>query len=335
MTKVYPFHTLNEMYIFITQSKIAMKINYLIVILLFVTLGAYAQQDTTYWTRGFTATANLSQLSLTNWSAGGQNSVALNSGLFAFAQYTKANLSWNNKIDLAYGFINKKDDGYVKSDDKINVTTEFGYLFSPRPNRWKWTTLLDFKTQFDAGYNYPNDSVKISGFMTPGYLTIVTGLEYSPRKFITFLYSPVTGKLTFVRNQRLANLGSFGVDPAVYDTNGVLLQEGSNLNSEFGTYFRILFEKEIIEHTTLRSKAEFFSDYLNDFGTVDVNWETNLDMKINSFLSATMVFHLIYDKDIRFDKTDASGTVIGTEPRVQFKEFIGIGFKYSYANREL
>lgn len=312
-----------------------MKLNYLTLLLILTAITSRAQEDTTYWTRGFSATANFSQLSLTNWAAGGQNSLALNSGLLVFANYAKGQISWKNKIDLAYGFIYKKDDGYVKSDDKINAATEFGYLISPIPNRWKWTTLIDFKTQFDKGYNYPNDSVKISDFMAPGYLTLVTGLEFSPTKFLTFLYSPVTGKLTFVNDQTLANAGGFGVEPAVYDTTGVLIQKGENLNAEFGTYFRILFEKEIAEHTTLNSKAEFFSDYLKDFGVFDVNWETNLDMKINSFLTATVVFQLIYDRDIRFEKTDAFGTVIGTEPRVQFKEFLGIGFKYSLSNRKL
>jgi len=310
-----------------------MKRIYLSLVLVFLSLAVSAQQDTTYWRRGFNTSVAFSQLSLTNWSAGGQNSLSLNSGILLFADYAKQKLSWKNKIDLAYGFIYKKGDGYVKSDDKINVATEFGYLLSSTPNRWKWTTLFDFKTQFDKGYNYPNDSVKISNFMAPGYLTLVTGLEWAPKPWLTFLYSPLTGKITFVNDQTLANAGAYGVEPGVYDINGVLLMEGGNVNAEFGTFLRILFQKDFDKKVIVSSRAEFFTDYLKDFGVIDVSWESKLDLKVNSWLTTSLILHLIYDRDIRFEKTDATGAVIGTEPRVQFKEFLGIGFNYNLSNR--
>lgn len=292
------------------------------------------EQDTTYWRKGFAANAAFSQLSLTNWASGGQNSVALNSQLTLFADYEKDRTSWKNLIDLAYGFIQQKDDGYRKSDDKIQVSSEFGYLISRRPSLVKWTTLIDFKTQFDHGYNYPNDSVKISDFMAPGYLTVVTGIKYSPRPFFTVLYSPLSGKLTFVNDDILANAGAFGVEPAVRDANGAIIRDGKKLNSEFGTYLRVIFEKEIFKNGQLFSRAEFFTDYLMDFGIIDVNWESKLDMKINGWLSASLILHLIYDRDIRFEVTDSNGVVTGTEDRVQFKQYLGIGFKYALSNRD-
>lgn len=294
---------------------------------------AKSQEDTTYWRAGLSSTIAFSQLSLTNWASGGQNSIALNSGLTLFADYAKEKISWKNKIDLAYGFIQQKDDGYRKSDDRIIVITEFGYLISRKPNRMKWTTMIDFKTQFDKGYNYPNDSMKISDFMAPGYLTIVTGLEYSPKPHLTVLYSPVSGKFTFVNDQRLSNAGGFGVEGAVYDIDGILIQDGKNLNSEFGSYMRVQFEKEVMTNVTVFSKAEFFTDYLMDFGIIDVNWESKLDMKINNWLSANLILHLIYDRDIRFEVTDANGIITGTEDRIQFKEYLGVGFKYNVSNR--
>jgi hypothetical protein len=136
-----------------------------------------------------------------------------------------------------------------------------------------------------------------------------------------------------VNDQRLANAGAFGVTPATYDTNGMLITKGENINFEFGTFMRIQYEKEVAENVILTSKAEFFTDYLMDFGIIDVNWESKLDMKINSWLSAALILHLIYDRDIRFEVTDASGTVTGTEDKIQFKEFLGIGFKYAVSNR--
>ena len=310
-----------------------MKGNLLFLILLPVSFQAKSQEDTTYWRNGLSSTVAFSQLSLTNWASGGQNSIALNSGILLFAEYAKEKISWKNKIELAYGFIQQKNDGYRKSDDKISASTEFGYLIGRKPDRTKWITLLDFKTQFDRGYNYPDDSVKISDFMAPGYLMVVTGLEYSPKPNFTILYSPLSGKLTFVNDQQLANAGAFGVEAAVYDLNGILLREGKNLNPEFGTYMRVQYEKEVMKNVTLFSKAEFFTDYLMDFGIIDVNWESKFDMKINSWLSANLILHLIYDRDIRFEVADANGVVTGTEDRIQFKEYLGVGFKYSVSNR--
>jgi hypothetical protein len=70
-----------------------------------------------------------------------------------------------------------------------------------------------------------------------------------------------------------------------------------------------------------------------DFGIIDVNWESKLDMKINNWLSANLILHLIYDRDIRFEVTDANGIITGTEDRIQFKEYLGVGFKYNVSNR--
>ena len=119
----------------------------------------------------------------------------------------------------------------------------------------------------------------------------------------------------------------------MYDINGSLLRNGKNTNGEFGTFFRIQVQKDFDERIKIASRAEFFTDYLKDFGVIDVNWETKLDMKVNKWLTTSLILHLIYDRDIRFDETDAAGMVTGTEPRVQFKEFLGIGFNYNLSNR--
>jgi len=55
-------------------------------------------------------------------------------------------------------------------------------------------------------------------------------------------------------------------------------------------------------------------------------------MKINKYLSAILTTQLLYDKDVRFPVFDDTGTQIGTEPNIQFKEIFGIGFSYVLGN---
>ena len=72
------------------------------------------------WKKGGFSGLNFSQTSLTNWAAGGQNSLALN-GLFNFFAVYKDTLNvWENTLDLGYGFLRQSSyDGIMKTDDRI------------------------------------------------------------------------------------------------------------------------------------------------------------------------------------------------------------------------
>ncbi len=62
-----------------------------------------------------------------------------------------------------------------KTDDKIVFSSKFGYLI--KRNSY-WAALLNFKTQSMPGYNYPNDSVMISTFMSPAYFIPAVGYDF-------------------------------------------------------------------------------------------------------------------------------------------------------------
>ena len=73
------------------------------------------------WKRGTLISLNLSQLSLTNWAAGGENSVAINGLISMYANYTKNKGLWENNLDLGYGTIQQgAGKEWRKSDDKID-----------------------------------------------------------------------------------------------------------------------------------------------------------------------------------------------------------------------
>lgn len=286
--------------------------------LIIISGSLFAQQDTTYWTSGGFVALTFSQVNLSDsWSAGGSENTAINGATAVFADYKKARHTWENSLDMGYGLI-KQGQGadFVKSDDKLNFVTKYGYrIKSAEGSNWFFSALMDFRTQFDEGYVVTDDGRDslISNFMVPGYLTVGLGVDYKPNKKISFNYTPLTGKFTFVNNQALADKGAYGVDP------------GKKVRAELGSYFRVKYKDEVIQNVNLESRLELFSNYIEDFGVIDVNWQTTIVMKINKVLSANLYTHLLYDKDI---KTETDEGV--EEARVQFKNVFGAGLAYNF-----
>ncbi len=281
------------------------------------------------WKKGGTIALNLSQVSLTNWAAGGLNSISINGLLNLFANYKKGNSLWENYLDLGYGVIQQgKKSDWIKTDDKVDFTSKYGQkAFSD----WYYAGLLNFKTQMTVGYNYPDDTTVISNFMAPAYLLGAIGLDYKPSKNLTIFIAPVTTKNTFVNDPDLANAGAFGVEPAVYDSLGMIITKGQTMRSEFGGYIRLFFKTDIMENTSLQTKLDLFSNYLHNPQNIDVSWEVLISMKVNKYISATITTHLLYDDDIDIAiDSDNDGITDKTGPRTQFKEVLGVGFSYKF-----
>ena len=271
---------------------------------------ASAQNDTTYWTSGGFGSLTFSQVQLDNWAGGGESSISINAIVNAFADYKKDRTTWENNLDLGYGLIRQGNNGSLqKSDDKIQFTTKAGYKIVNGNEKWYYSALLDFRSQFDQGITKveladgtKQDSV-ISKFMAPGYLTVGLGVDYKPNSKLSFNYIPLTGKFTFVMDQALADAGAYGV-PA-----------GNKARGEIGSFFRAKYKDEVVKNVTIESRLELFANYVVDFPTVDVNWQTAVNMKINSFMTASFNYQMIYDKDI-------SG-------EIQNKSVFGVGLSHA------
>src|SRR5690554_842026 len=106
-------------------------------LLLFIPLMSYAQNaegDTIKnWKKGGDFSFTFSQVSLNNWSAGGQNSVSGNIQLNTFANYAKGKNAWDNTFQVGYGLTQQGSDNLIKSDDRVLISSKYGYKAS---NRW-------------------------------------------------------------------------------------------------------------------------------------------------------------------------------------------------------
>lgn len=267
---------------------------------------------------------NVTQSSFTNWSSGGRNNVSALGSIDAQANYSKGNIKWANQLKAGLGGVQYFDSDLQKTDDILDFQSTLSYGIK---DPWYISLLGGFRTQFLDGFASPEDSLPSSTLMAPGYANISLGIEYIPNDNLKILLSPLSGKFTFVQDQMLADSGAYGVEPAVLDVNGLVITPGENFRAELGAYFRIVYQKELMENIGLRSRLELFSNYINNPQNLDVNGELIMDFKINKWFTASLQVNVIYDDDIEIE--DRSGNV---GPRTQFKQVIGLGIAYRLAN---
>ena len=276
----------------------------------------------TIWRKGGFFSVNFSQVSFSNWAAGGENSVSLNALSSLFANYKKGRMAWDNNVDLAYGLLKQGDAELRKNEDKIDLTTKFGYDATKKA-RWYYTVLFNFKSQFASGYTYTDtNKVEISKFAAPAYTLLAIGIDFKPKDYFSAFLSPITMKNTIVADKTLSDAGAYGVD------------SGKTVRSEMGAYFNMKFQKEVMTNVGLMTKIDLFSNYQENPQNVDVNWEFLITMKVNKYISASLSTQLIYDDNTPVTVYEGTGKdkhVVAVGPRTQFKQVFGVGFSYKFA----
>lgn len=283
----------------------------------------------TYWKEINRASLDISEVAFVNWNAGGSNSISGLLGLEVQRNYQKDHMVWENRGVARYGVNKQQNQKLRKTDDLLELHSRFGWRKDTISN-WYYSANFSFKTQFTNGYNYSNsDSKPISKLMAPAYMFLGVGTVYGEHieSFSAYL-SPLTLKSTFVLDQNLADAGAFGVTPAIYDDLGNRLTKGRNSREEVGILITSAFEKDLFENIRVRNLVSLYTDYLNDFGNVDIDWEVNFNFQVNEYVRATMGSHLKYDNDVKIaaevEENGLDETVL-EGAKVQWKQLLGIG----------
>lgn len=282
-----------------------------------------------YWTKKNKLGFDISEIAFVNWSAGGNSAI---SGLFKgefLRMYAKENRKWVNELFIRYG-LNKQDGLAVrKTDDAIQINSTFGYRKDTITN-WYHSAKFNFNTQFTNGYAYPNTEKVISRLFAPAYIFLGVGAENANKeKKRIFYISPFTFKTTLVLDQNLANQGAFGVTKALYDTNGNMISSGKRSKTELGFLFTSFYKKEIVKNITLVNKLSLYSDYINNFGNIDVDCDLSLDLVVNQYVKANIGARVVYDDDIKA-KEEVNGTQVTVGPKAQLKQLLGVGIVYQF-----
>lgn len=257
------------------------------------------------WKTGGTFSFNLSQGSLSNWAAGGDEfSLSMNTFVNAHAFYKKDKNSWDNNLDLYLGYLKTTSLGTRKVDDRFEYLTKYGYALNPKLNL---SALFDVRSQFFKGYTYPDANTKIysSNFFAPAYILLSPGLDYHPVKNLSIFVSPATARWVIVKDTSLSIL--YGVDA------------GKKVDFQFGAYASINYTANLGKVVTYTGKLDLFSNYKHNPQCVDVYMTNLFAAKLSKILSATYSLAMIYDDDIRQFGPNKNA------PRLQLQSLFGVG----------
>jgi len=259
------------------------------------------------WRKGGLFNLNLSQGSLSNWAAGGDKfSLSLNSILSVYAFYKKDKASWDNTLDVNFGYLRSTSLGSRKNDDRFDLVSKYGHALS---SKWNLAALFNFRTQLANGYTYASDNSRTfsSAFLSPAYVLLSLGLDFKPTPNFSLFLSPVTARWVIVKDDSLSAHGQYGVLP------------GRHSRSEFGAFASANYIKEFNKTVSYRGRLDLFSNYRHNPGKIDVFMSNLLSLKISRVLSATWNVDLIYDDDVRLFGDD------GRSPALQVKSLVGLG----------
>ena len=280
-------------------------------------IAAFAQDEQPQgWTHKGNIGLNIGQNYFTNWAAGGQSSITGQAMFNYEIHYLKNKFKWDNTLNTALGYsifdFKKKP---VKMDDKIEFTSLATLKATKHLN---YGAELAFRSQFAKGFDYATDSTHyISKFLAPAYVTLGLGIEWVPSPHFSLYFSPITGRMTIVNDDHLAEIGAFGVNSL--DANDTIQHAVNKIRYEFGARAVAKFQYPLAKNIDFSSKLELFSNYLNHPERIDVDWQNMLVLKVNDWLNANLSTHLIYDYDIPFPDVEKGS-------KVQFKEVLAIGF---------
>ena len=306
-----------------------------------------------YWTSSLKTNVSLGQTSLTNWAAGGDNTVSLAAFIDANANYKKNEMFWNNRLQLDYGFLYASSKPIIqKNTDRIYLESKWGYKTEAMKNFY-FSANYDFKSQFAPGYEYKTPSVEglenlpmkdkvqawmdarkpLSGILSPAYTNLALGIDWTPAKWLSVNFAPLTGGFVIVEDVRFRQSYSM---PLRQEWEGItegVPTDGSQLRSarfEFGAQLKVDAKVNVNDNFSYSTQVVLFSNYLDKPQNMRVNWDNRIDWKLAKYFSFTVTTNLIYDDKVMiFSEKDGK-----THQRIQFKESVAFGFTYTIASKK-
>ena len=269
-----------------------------------------------HWSIQGQNTLMLNQAAFSHWIAGGVNNVGWIAGTNYNMTYEKDKDLWENIVILGYGQSNTQGLGTRKTQDIINLSTNYGRKIS---ESWYASVGASLLTQFAPGYDYDgaspiigtetdsNGYVKTSNFMAPGYVNLGAGFTYRPNENLTVSLRPANARWTFVLDPSLQFAGNYG-----------LKNNGDSSLFQFGFLGTALYKVQIMENISLINSASVFSNYLEHPERLVLSYGGILNMKINKYISSVVTLDLLYDHN--------------QIKRTQLKQTLGVGFAYNIDN---
>ena len=197
--------------------------------------------------------------------------------------------SFLNNFRTRYGLskVTSAGAGFNKTDDYLNYT----HIYATEIKKnWNFSALFSVETQLEQY------------FLSPGSIKIGPGVLYKPNAHFSAMFSPVMANLTTKLAKEQRNEEWFGVD------------SGKTIRLGLGSFLQIKASYDVAKDVNYKGFATFYSNYLNQPGTIIMDWTNLFTMTVNEYLGASLSINL---------RNNAFET-----GNLQIQHSIGVGFSY-------
>jgi len=94
--------------------------------------------DPKWWKNKNSIGLDINEVAFVNWNAGGSNSISGLLKIYFSTTYEKAYTLWINEISARYGLNEQQDQGLIKTDDELKMSSTFGFRKDTISN-WYYT----------------------------------------------------------------------------------------------------------------------------------------------------------------------------------------------------
>ena len=253
----------------------------------------------TSWKHTMILSANITQISFTDWAQGGENALAYALFLEGKSTYAVDVIEWVNSYKFGYGQAKLGAQAIRKTDDMIDLGSVFTYKIGTIINPY---ASISLKTQFSEGVKYDaaGKAVPVSNFFDPAYIIQSAGVGYQPVPEVkTRLGAALREILT-------RNYTGYSDDPTTTRVEKEKVEGGVESVTE------VVWT--VMENVVLHAKFELFAP-VKHFSQTTIRSDNSLSAKINKFLSVNLNVQLINDPPV--------------QARTQVKQALALGFNFT------
>lgn len=250
-----------------------------------------------------------------DWTGGGTSSIAGSFAADLDFVYTIDRITWENSLSAEYGLTIQENERFTrKTNDRIELNSVIGYEVNENDDKAYYSFFVNAMTQATTGYVYSkNDDGAVirterTNMFSPGYFQAGPGFLYKKDKTLTLNVAPSTARLILVDN-------TFTSAEDYKDRSYFGVAAGESSRYELGASINAVYKLKLMENITMDNKLLVYSNYLDKPENVDINYATNINLKVNDFISAKLIFQAIYDDN-----------AVGA---FQIREVSGLGLNYT------
>ncbi len=264
-----------------------MKLNLTIVFIIsfiFFAENSFAQKiDSTKlnkWTPSIVTGLNLSQISLSNWTQGGENSISWSVAGNVGYNYLSDTWNYKNSLKLAYGRTKLGSEDFKTNDNEIyleNVLSKnIGWAVNPFFSN-------SLRTSLTKGYDYDSTPfTEIANFFDPGYLTQSLGFTYDKFSGLKTRLGVAIQEIITSNNTQYADDASTPEIESTRVDTGIESVTSANYN--------------LAENLIYKGELRLFSKF-EQLDIWDVRWDNVFVAKINSFMNVNFNVLIVYQQD--------------------------------------